>query len=323
MIADQHGNYTIKELEALSGIKAHTIRIWEQRYKILSPGRTDTNIRYYNETDLKHLLNISLLNKNGFKISKLANLSDSQIRNMVMDLNENNLEFENQIDALILAMIEFNEASFEKIISTNILRIGFESCIMNIAMPLLQRIGLLWQTTAIRPTHEHFVSNLIRQKIIVAIDGQINFRVNWAKKCLLFLPERELHELSLLFYNFILRSRGNHTLYLGASVPLNDVMAASLDYKPDYIFTLCVSHPPKSQVQEYINKLSAAFPSANIVISGRQVLRNDLMIPNNVIIFETLQESISFINENFNYGLLKSSGRLLDFQNNNNNNDPV
>jgi MerR family transcriptional regulator, light-induced transcriptional regulator len=314
--ADSNGNYSIKELEALSGIKAHTIRIWEQRYKILSPNRTGTNIRYYSEEDLKHLLNISLLNKNGFKISKLAKLSDKQLKDMVLDLNANNLEFENQIDALILAMIEFSEETFEKIISTNILRIGFETCFLNIAFPLLQRIGLLWQTAAIRPAQEHFISNLIRQKIIVAIDGQLNYKMAWTKKCLLFLPEKELHELGLLFFNFILRSRGNHTLYLGPSVPMADIISTAEDYKPDFIFTLCIAHPHKHQVQEYINTLSLNFPKTTIIISGRQVLKYEVMIPHNVIIFETLQESIAFINENFNNSFLTAQvHRELEMKN--------
>lgn len=292
------GNYSIKELEVLTGIKAHTIRIWEQRYNILAPNRTTTNIRFYTEEDLKHLLNISLLNKNGTKISRIAKMTEKQIREKVLDLSESNFEFNNQIDSLVLAMIEFDEDSFEKIIATNILRIGFEDTFLNIIFPFLNRVGLLWQTAVIRPAQEHFMSNLIRQKIIVAIDGQMGVKYDASKRYMLYLPEREQHELSLLFMNFIIRSRGNHTLYLGANVPFDDTLAAFEDYHPDYIMTLCITYPGDNYVQDYINTISARFADTTILMSGRQALLPELTFPANIIIFPTIEESIAFVNEN-------------------------
>jgi DNA-binding transcriptional MerR regulator len=310
------GSYSIKELEVLTGIKAHTIRIWEQRYNILAPNRTTTNIRFYTEEDLKHLLNISLLNKNGMKISRIAKMSDKQIRDKVLDLSESNFEFNNQIDSLVLAMIEFDEDSFEKIIATNILRIGFEDTFLNIIFPFLNRIGLLWQTAVIRPAQEHFMSNLIRQKIIVAIDGQMSVKYENSKRYMLYLPEREQHELSLLFMNFIIRSRGNHTLYLGANVPFDDTVAAFDDYKPDYILTLCIAYPGDNYVQDYINIISTRFADTTILMSGRQVLLPDVVFPSNIKSFATVEDCIDFVNENSEFSRSYSRDRSRFFNKN-------
>jgi len=163
--------YSIKDLEHLTGIKAHTIRIWEQRYDILSPKRTDTNIRYYDSTDLKHMLNIALLNNNGYKISKIAKMSQEEVFEAVLQTIDKNNNYSDQINALTVAMIDLNEAQFEKIMSTNILQIGFEDTMLNIIYPFLTKIGFLWQIDSINPAQEHFMTNLIRQKLIVAIDG--------------------------------------------------------------------------------------------------------------------------------------------------------
>jgi DNA-binding transcriptional MerR regulator len=295
------GTYSIKELEVLTGIKAHTIRIWEQRYNILEPSRTQTNIRFYTEEDLKHLLNISLLNKNGFKISRISKMSERDIKERVLSLSETNFEFSNQIDSLIVTMIEFDEDSFEKILATNILRIGFEETFLNIVFPFLYKIGLLWQTAVIRPAQEHFISNLVRQKIIIAIDGQMPVRMDNAKRYMLFLPEKELHEHSLLFMNYIIRSRNNHTLYLGASVPVDDVLSTYRDYMPDFILTLCIAHPGESQIQDYIEYLADNMPDTTILLSGRQALAPDIEFPRNVLVFGNIHESIEFVQENSSF----------------------
>ncbi|MDX5478997.1 MAG: MerR family transcriptional regulator, partial [Cyclobacteriaceae bacterium] len=165
--------YSIKDLEQLSGIKAHTLRIWEQRYSLLSPKRTDTNIRYYDDEDLKLILNVALLNDNGIKISKIASMSSEEMREQVVKMTEKSLTHDDQIHALTICMIEMDEERFDKVLSTNILKIGFEQTMMNIIYPFMSKIGVLWQTGAINPAQEHFISNLVRQKLIVAIDGQM------------------------------------------------------------------------------------------------------------------------------------------------------
>lgn len=155
--------YSIKDLEQLSGIKAHTLRIWEQRYNLLSPKRTETNIRYYDDEDLKLILNVALLNDNGFKISKIVSMDRPEMRDEVMHLTERSLTHDDQIHALTISMIEMDEERFDKILSINILKLGFEQTMMNIIYPFMSKIGVLWQTGAINPAQEHFISNLVRQ----------------------------------------------------------------------------------------------------------------------------------------------------------------
>ena len=185
--------YSIKDLEQLSGIKAHTLRIWEQRYQFIIPKRTETNIRYYDSDDLKLVLNIALLKDNGYKISKIATLGREQMREKVLQLTEKNLRYPDQINALLLAMIDLNEDHFEKIIASNILKLGFESTIINVVYPFLSKTGVLWQTGAINPAQEHFVANLIRQKIVVAIDGLYVSSDEYTSKYLLYLPLLVFH----------------------------------------------------------------------------------------------------------------------------------
>ncbi|RYF66671.1 MAG: MerR family transcriptional regulator, partial [Cytophagaceae bacterium] len=184
-------NYSIKDLEQLSGIKAHTLRIWEHRYNIIQPKRTDTNIRTYDDQDLKLVLNISLLKDHGYKISEISKLSVEEMYQEVIKISDKQLSYPDQIHALTITMIDLDEDRFEKIISTNILQFGFENTMINIIYPFLSRIGTLWVTGSIGPAQEHFITNLIRQKLIVAIDGQVSKQRPNGKKYMLFLPEGE------------------------------------------------------------------------------------------------------------------------------------
>lgn len=290
-------SYSIKELEVLTGIKSHTIRIWEQRYNILNPNRTDSNIRYYTEEDLRYLLNIALLNKNGYKISKISKLTHEEVKQEVLNISETNFEFDTQLDSLILSMMQYDEESFEKIVSTNILRSGFENTFLKIIFPFLNKIGMLWQTEVIRPAQEHFISNLIRQKLIVALDSLLNIKHENSVKFMLYLPDKELHEITLLFMNYIIKSRGMHTLYLGASVPYADLLTTYQDYKPHYIFTIFTSQPTTNQIQNYVNILSQTFFDCKVVIAGRQVVNNKLQTSKNVSLLYSLEEAIEFIDD--------------------------
>ena len=164
--------YSIKDLEKLCGIKAHTIRIWEQRYGLIKPKRTKTNIRYYMDADLKLLLNIALLNRNGTKISKIASMSEMEIAEKVATISEIDFEGGAQLDALTLSMIEMDEVKFDRILTTNIRQLGFEKTMLEVIYPFLDKLSLLWLTGSINPAQENFISNLIRQKIIVAIDNE-------------------------------------------------------------------------------------------------------------------------------------------------------
>tara|TARA_R110000737_G_scaffold300893_1_gene307807 strand:- start:16041 stop:16934 length:894 start_codon:yes stop_codon:yes gene_type:complete len=290
-------NYSIKDLEHLSGIKAHTIRIWEQRYNFIKPSRSETNIRSYDDLDLKLILNVSLLKDNGFKISHIADMSSQEIAEEVLALTDKHLRFPEQIHALTLAMIDMDEDRFEKIMSSNILKLGFEKTMLNIVYPFLSKIGILWQTGSINPAQEHFISNLIRQKLIVAIDGQYSSDPSNATKYLLYLPEGELHELSLLFADYVIRSRHNKSIYLGQSLPLQDLVSVYNLHKPEFILSILTSVPGIDQVQGYVNKLSGLFPESTILLSGYQVIGQDIQTPDNVIIFTRSEQITSFVEE--------------------------
>lgn len=214
--------YSIKDLENLSGIKAHTIRIWEKRYGIVQPGRTDTNIRYYTNGDLRRLLNISMLTQHGFKISAVSQMPEHEIAQKVAGLSITNHP-DLYMDSLLLSLIDLDEHIFNKTFLEILMAEGFENAIIKFIFPFFHRIGIMWQIGTITPAQEHFISNLIRNKIIVATE-RIN-RVADPERgtVLLFLPENELHEISLLFYNYVLRARGYKTIYLGLSVPYQDL----------------------------------------------------------------------------------------------------
>ena len=272
--------YSIKDLEQLSGIKAHTLRIWEQRYNLLQPKRTDTNIRFYDDDDLKLILNVALLNDNGVKISKIASMSPNELREEVMKLTERSLTHDDQIHALTICMIEMDEDRFDKILSTNILKLGFEQTMLNVIYPFMSKIGVLWQTGAVNPAQEHFISNLVRQKLIVAIDGQIPQQ--GGKKFLLFLPEGELHEISILFASYLIKSKGHKVIYLGQSTPNDDLLSVFKLHQPEYLLTVITTSPSSEYVQEYINALADRFAIAQILVTGYQVLGQDLRFPENV-----------------------------------------
>jgi DNA-binding transcriptional MerR regulator len=263
------GKYSIKELEQLSGIKAHTIRIWEKRHKIIVPSRTSTNIRFYSDEDLKKIINVSLLNNHGIKISKIADMSLDDVNRTVLQISEQHQETTIHIDQLVVAMIDLEEEAFERILNNLILRYGFEKTITEIVYPFLEKIGVLWQTQNITPAHEHFISNLIRQKLIVAIDG-LPIPPKTSKKILLFLPEDELHELSLLFYHYLTRKAGYRSYYLGQCVPHKDLKSIVDKHVPEVLVT-CITSSPIVPPSEYLKLLVTDFPKQRILATGYQL----------------------------------------------------
>ena len=287
--------YSIKDLEQLSGIKAHTLRIWEQRYNLLSPKRTDTNIRYYDDEDLKLILNVALLNNNGFKISKIVSMDRLEMWDEVMRLTERSLTHDDQLHALTISMIEMDEERFDKILSINILKLGFEQTMMNIIYPFMSKIGVLWQTGAINPAQEHFISNLVRQKLIVAIDGQIH--TNTGKKFLLFLPEGELHEVSILFASFLIKNKGHKVIYLGQNTPNEDLKQVYDIHKPDFLLTVITTSPSSEFAQDYVNGLADRFKESQLLVTGYQVIGQDLKFDANVRQLNYIRDIKDFLEE--------------------------
>ncbi|PTB95666.1 helix-turn-helix-type transcriptional regulator [Marivirga lumbricoides] len=290
-------NYSIKDLEHLSGIKAHTLRIWEQRYNFIEPKRTDTNIRYYSDEDLKLILNISTLKENGYKISKIAKMSEAELNSEVLKIAETNLRFPDQINSLTLSMIDMDEDRFEKILSNNIIKYGFERTMLNIIYPFLSKIGMLWQTGSILPAQEHFISNLIRQKLTVAIDGQFVTDKESKGKWLLYLPEGELHELSLMFAAFLLRVRKYKVIYLGQSLPKEDLYTVKEVHNPDFVLTMSTVAPKKAELQEYVNEVAELFSSATLFVGGYQVIGQDIKRKKNVEFIMKIEDLIDFLEE--------------------------
>lgn len=288
----------IKDIENISGIKAHTIRIWEQRYNFVTPHRTDTGIRYYDEDQLRLILNISILNSNGYKISKIAEMSIAEIHSKCMQFTEKSTEFDIQIQSMINSMMLFDEKEFNKIVSISILKIGIEDTMLQMVFPFMDRVGLMWLAGSIHPAHEHFISNLIRQCLHVAIDSlHYNFNPE-AKKFLVFVPIGESHDISILFANYILRVRGHEVIYLGTQTPFEDLYTIFDVRKPDYIFSILTAVNNSVTIQAFINNLARYWKKTEIILSGKQVVgKVDLKIPENFHILNSPKDLFVFLDE--------------------------
>ena len=264
--------FSIKDMEVLSGVKAHTIRMWEQRFHMFEPRRTPGNIRYYNDSDLKKLLNLSFLTQQGYKVSVLARMSEEELSRRVVDLSLTCTGVESRIQSLTMHMLQLNEMGFTQLLSVFIKESGLERVMLDIVFPFFRAIGFMWQTGTITPAHEHFITHLIRQKLIVSIDQMDYVQQEAAKKYLLFLPEGEFHELGLLFAHYVIRSRGHETIYLGANVPYADLKTVYSTYKPQSILCILTSAQVDLTASEYLNQLSSDFPKAQIMASGKFAL---------------------------------------------------
>ena len=286
--------YSIKDLEKITGIKAHTIRIWEKRYGIVEPSRTQTNIRYYSDEDLRHLMNVAILNKYGYKISNIQVMTPEEISKSVIDLSFQDLDNDHLVDNLVMAMIELDEQRFDKIISSSIIKQGFEFTFENLLARFLEKIGILWQTGSVNPTQEHFITQLIRQKLILAIDGQQELRKEF-KTFALFLPENEYHEVALLYIYFLIRKKGHMVIYLGQNVPLINLKNVFEIHKVDYLLTSIASNLPDEAVSEIILELQHLYGDKKILIGGNCVLKSSVSLPDNFTTFKTLQDFTDFL----------------------------
>lgn len=284
--------YTIKDLENLSGIKAHTIRIWEQRYSLIKPQRTDTNIRYYSNDELKALLNISLLNKYGYKISQINKMTAEEISNKILTLDHVDAAVERIVNDLVNSMIALDHHGFEHTINDCIFATGIEEAITSIVFPLMEKIGLLWQTNHINPAQEHLISNIIRQKLIAGID-QVKVAENFSPSVCCFLPEGEYHELGLLFMHFLMKSRGINVIYLGAAMPLDDLETVVTRKKADYIYSHLTSVNQHFNFERFIRNLISRFPSAQIVLSGNVIKSQEKKLPKEIIFKRSYQEVLA------------------------------
>ena len=291
--------YSINELESLTGIKAHTIRIWEQRYGILKPERTGTNIRYYSNDELRKLLNVTSLYNAGVKISHIVKLSENEIKNRISELidsstSEQNPYYEPFIGSLIAAGLDFDETLFEKNFSNAILKFNLINTYRYVLLPMLQRIGVLWSTEDISPAQEHFISNLVVQKIYSVIDG-LQPPVENNEKWLLFLPQHEEHEIGLLIANYLLRSTGKKVFYLGTRLPYETLLQTANIIKPTHLMFVIVRNQPSNELQNYLDMLSDDFKNLTIWVSGSATVLDKVKINKPINYIHTLDEFVKEI----------------------------
>jgi len=290
------GEYTIKDLERLSGIKAHTIRIWEKRYDLIMPDRTDTNRRRYSDQDLRKLLNISILNRSGFKISRIASMSTREMEEKVSHIAQDITGSGTEIESLIMAMISLDEAGFNALIDRSIREDGLEAAFTGLIFPFLERVGILWVTGSIVPAQEHFVSNIARQKLIAHIEAR-NFKAkSKGKRVLLYLPENELHEIGMLFYSYLARKQGHRVLYLGSATPFDSLIKAMQVWPAEIIVTATSSWFAGINADEYLEKLSQEFNEQLIIVSGALATDIKGKMPANIKAVHSHEEFISLLN---------------------------
>jgi len=263
--------YSIKDVERLCGIKAHTIRIWEQRYGLIKPERTDTNIRYYSNEELKKLLNVSLLLRHGTKISHICQLSQDEIGKRITEI-ENTDKTQEQfynfnIDQLLLAMVDFNEIRVNKLIDSSIQKFGMESSMYNLLIPFLSKVGIMWRTGEVNVMQEHFTTNIIRQKIICSTERLPASMAELDESFLLFLPNNETHEIGLVFANYLIRRSGKRVLYAGQSLPVEDIIEFSNRYNPKYLLTFFSAGYNKNSQKTYIKALSENVKNGKIIVA--------------------------------------------------------
>ncbi|AUC22875.1 MULTISPECIES: MerR family transcriptional regulator [Polaribacter] len=248
-------DFTIKDLENISGIKAHTIRIWEKRYNLLEPKRSETNIRFYSNEDLQKLLNIVLLNNNDIKISKISKMSDEELILQTRALAFETSLNDESINALKLSMFQFDKRLFNNVYEKLLEEKTFQEIFQEVFIPFLNDVGLLWQTDTLKPAHEHFISNLIVQKILINTE-KLQFDISESSKTyVLFLPENEIHEIGLLYLNYELVLRGAHTIYLGQSLPLNNLdYFLESDNEICFITSLTIK-PYDDKIEDYFKEI--------------------------------------------------------------------
>jgi len=288
--------YSISDIEGLIGIKAHTIRAWESRYNLVPPKRTPTNIRFYDEEDLKMLLNIVTLNGKGYKISRIAKMSKQQISEMVTQFKSDWNNDAVQVLHLSDATLNFDEVAFAEILSGCIQEMGLTKTMDLVLFPFMKKVGMLWQTGAIDPSHEHFASNLIRDRIIVEIDKVVKPEKEDTKRFLLFLPEVEMHETGLLFARYLLKKCGMDTLYLGPDIPYTDVKKVVLSYRPDYAFIVLTSLNLGKDINKIIGKVMDHL-DVPLLVAGSLISEFDILVDDKLTPLKNVCDIVEFLEE--------------------------
>ena len=287
--------FSISDIENLTGIKAHTIRVWEQRYNFFTTKRTDTNIRYYNDDDLCMFLNIATLNENGYKISKISRMDNNEINDLVKHLKEAHYNVNVQVQMLSNSMLKMDDEEFDEILNGCIDDLGMDAAMTTIVFPFLRKVGFMWQVGTINPAHEHFAVHKIEQKLI---NDTYQFRKSPskdAKRYLLFLPPGETHEVGLLFAQYLLKANGHQTLYLGQNLPYESLNEVAIYYEPDFAFSVLTIAGLENGVDEIITKLKDSLGEVPLILAGNQISINEIPKRDNLILIKNILEFTQII----------------------------
>lgn len=290
--------FTIKEIEKLSGIKAHTLRIWEQRYSIITPLRKPGNHRYYSNDDLKKLLKVVFLNQGGHKIGEIARLSIAELDNLIQPERTSGRLKDASFLQMTEAIMDFDETRLIDIINNLEERVGFETTMRDVVFPLLNRIGMFWMTNKIMPGQEHFASHIFTSKLVEAIDKLPSHTLLHRGRVMLFTPQGEQHEMGLLFIAYLLKRNGIGTVYLGIGPSLETLTEYYEVHHPSHLFLFMTANLQEESPEEYLTKLVTKFPNAEIVAAG-PVIKMMEHVPPNCLLLKTEENMISFCNNPF------------------------
>ncbi len=292
--------FSIRDVEHLTGIKAHTLRIWEQRYGIVVPQRTDTNIRYYNSEDLKQILKIALLNQHGYKISRIKKMSAQEANDLLALTSDNEFQYNILINELLEATIDMDTFRFDNLLNKYIKKHGIEQTVEYLLFGFLEKVGVLWMSDHIMPAHEHLVSNIIVRKILSAIEKIPQNPQPEQTRYLLFLPEAENHETGLLYIQHFLLKQSKNVVYLGSDTPIDQVRYVSKELKIKYLYTHITAGGGDFDIAKYLKTLSDLQPECTIFVSGLVVQRRKIIdTPSNVILIQSLAEAKSQLYKTF------------------------
>ena len=290
-------SFSIKDLENLSGVKAHTIRIWEKRYNILKPERSDSNIRTYNLNNLQKLLNVTVLNNNGIKISKIADFTIDELRAKVQEIKLKNNKNSIAINNFKIAMLNFDQPLFEKTYNSLINTNSFQEIFLKEFIPLLTIIGDLWSTNTINPVHERFISTLVKQKILVNIERIQSSNSKKNKIFILFLPLNEMHDIGLLYLHFELLQKGYKSIFLGSGIPIENLIEIQNVFDNITFVSYFTVEPQVANVLNYLKNIDSKILSKkreHLHILGKNTKQIEpKSISNNITIHDSIEELLN------------------------------
>lgn len=297
MINNIKSVFSIKDLENLSGVKAHTIRIWEKRYNILEPMRSTTNIRNYDTHNLQKLLNIVLLHNYGYKISRIAEHSSEKIELLVREIISEKSSKSHAVNAFKMAMMNFDQVLFFKTYANLLSEKSFREIFYDVLIPLMNEIGLLWQSGTITPAQEHFISYLIKQKLLVNTEKiQILEPTRTDKIFVLYLPENEIHELGLMYLNYEILLNGYKTIYLGESVPVESLKAMKQYFDNIIYISYLTVQPSRDVIDDYLKEIATEIMDVNskVWLLGRMTQFVDVnQLPKDISVFNSISDLVS------------------------------